>query len=145
MLLVTCYPFDALMADTPLRYVALLTEAAPATAVPAAEAPTPLATALPTTPPAAPTEAPVATEPASGDAEQVEPTAAPTQAPAEPTAVPTEVPPPEPTATPEPPAPSGAVINLGDFDVVNLATGATENIANLAPSGATLLWFWAPH
>lgn len=31
MLLVTCYPFDAVAADTPLRYVALLTEADGAT------------------------------------------------------------------------------------------------------------------
>ena len=42
-------------------------------------------------------------------------------------------------------APNGAVVNLGDFEVVNLISGAMQNIGELNPSGPTVLWFWAPH
>jgi len=44
----------------------------------------------------------------------------------------------------EPLVGADGVIGLGDFDVVNLVTGATQNIAELAPSGPTMLWFWTP-
>lgn len=53
----------------------------------------------------------------------------------------------ETAETPSPPEPlvgPDGVIRLGDFDVVNLITGATQNIAELAPAGPTLLWFWTP-
>jgi|GEM_PF-3455767 len=51
----------------------------------------------------------------------------------------------EPTVEPAPAPASGTTIVLGDYDVVNLNTGATQNIGELSPTGKTMLWFWAPH
>lgn len=62
---------------------------------------------------------------------------APTEAPA------TQAPAPEPaTETAAPAQPS----DLPSVDVVNVATGATVNLASFAPADQPLvLWFWAPH
>jgi len=130
-------------------------------------------TAVPTTPPlsvpAVEPEPTVEAEPAADPepaapgastdttpAEPVESESAPTDAPAGPTTGPDASTPeptvtPAPTSTPAPPAATptvdavGGLIPLGDFEVVNLQNGATQSIAALAPSGTTLLWFWAPH
>jgi len=102
--------------------------------------------ALPTLEPEATVEPPV--EPTAEPTAQptVEPTSEPTVAPVATTdpAAASTVPATEATSAPVP-APQGSTISLGDFDVVNLVTGATQNIAELSPSGPTMLWFWAPH
>lgn len=75
------------------------------------------------------------------------PATAPTEAPA-PTAAPaTQAPAPEPapeavTESGDPPPAS----DLPSVDVVNVATGASVNLASFAPADQPLvLWFWAPH
>lgn len=57
--------------------------------------------------------------------------------------VPTVTPVPAPTETPAPPA--GVTISLPSVDVVDLHTGATQNLAEYSTSGPLLMWFWAPH
>ena len=83
-----------------------------------------------------PTPVPVAATDTQSTAEGTQPAEAGTQsAPATTSA-----------ATPPQAAVSGGgQIDLGDFDVVNLVTGENQNIAELAPSGPAMLWFWAPH
>ena len=113
---------------------------APATAVPEDDAETPDAAATPV--PESATAVPDTAAPAATTA----PTAAPaaSSVPAA-TAAPTTAPTVAPAPTSAPAQPAGATIALGDFEVVNLTTGANQNIAQLAPSGPTMLWFWAPH
>ena len=104
-----------------------------------------------TTPQESATALPATLEPETAEAE---PSA--TEVPVAPTA--TSAPAPSATAAPAaastpgveetvaPVAPAGgSIVALGDFEVVNLITGSTQNIAELSPSGPTMLWFWAPH
>ncbi len=71
------------------------------------------------------------------------PASAPTEAPA-PTAAPaTQAPAPEADTQSGDPPPAS---DLPSVDVVNVATGATVNLASFAPADQPLvLWFWAPH
>ena len=72
------------------------------------------------------------------------PATAPTEAPA-PTATQAPAPEPAPEAVTEPADPPPAS-DLPSVDVVNVATGATVNLASFAPADQPLvLWFWAPH
>ncbi|WP_419919585.1 hypothetical protein [Candidatus Poriferisocius sp.] len=54
-----------------------------------------------------------------------------------------DAPPPEPTLTPSSEAPAS---DLPAVELVDVATGATVNLAGYAPSDRPIvLWFWAPH
>ena len=71
------------------------------------------------------------------------PATAPTEAPAPTTAPATQAPAPEPATEPGDPPPAS---DLPSVDVVNVATGASVNLASFAPADQPLvLWFWAPH
>lgn len=71
------------------------------------------------------------------------PATAPTEAPA-PTAAPaTQAPAPEPATESAVPPPAS---DLPSVDLVNVATGASVNLASFAPANQPIvLWFWAPH
>lgn len=71
------------------------------------------------------------------------PEAAPTGAPVSTEAPATQAPAPEPTTETAAPAPTS---DLPSVELVDVATGATVNLASFAPADQPLvLWFWAPH
>ena len=71
------------------------------------------------------------------------PDTAPAEAPAPTEAPTTQAPAPEPAPETAAPAPAS---DLPSVDLVNVATGATVNLAGFAPADQPLvLWFWAPH
>ncbi|MDE0605356.1 MAG: hypothetical protein OXI18_13215 [bacterium] len=74
-----------------------------------------------------------------GDSPETAPTGAPvsTEAPA------TQAPAPEPATETAAPVPAS---DLPSVELVDVATGATVNLASFAPSDRPIvLWFWAPH
>ncbi|MYJ31703.1 MAG: hypothetical protein F4067_03760 [Acidimicrobiia bacterium] len=71
------------------------------------------------------------------------PATGPTEAPAPAEAPATQAPAPEPATESAAPAPES---DLPSVELVDIATGATVNLASFAPADRPLvLWFWAPH